>query len=128
MFKFDADLKTVDSGVWAEFQGARFLIAHISNMRFQRALARHQQPHRRKLEAGTLDPQTNRDILCKAMAEGLLLNWDKVQSAAGQDTPYSPDAGVVALTKNVEFRDFVSEFSLNLSNFRDEEVEDLGKS
>lgn len=128
MFKFDADLKTVDSGVWAEFQGARFLIAHISNMRFQRALARYQQPHRRKLESGTLDPQTNRDILCRAMAEGLLLNWDKVQSSAGQETPYSAEVGLVALTKNVELRDFISEFSLNLSNFRDEEIEDLGKS
>lgn len=128
MFKFDADLKTVDTGVWTEFLGSRFLIAHISNMRFQRALARYQQPHRRKLEAGTLDPQTNRDILCRAMAEGLLIGWEGVGSESGQPQPYSPEAAFTALTKNMEFRDFVSEFSLNLANFRDNEITDLGNS
>lgn len=126
MFKFDADTPNLDTGAWAEFQGSKFLIAHISNMRFQRALARLQQPHRRKLEAGTLDPQMNKDIICKAMAEGVLIGWDKVANSAGQETPYTPAAAFTALSKSPEFRDFVSEFATNLSNFRSEELDDMG--
>lgn len=129
MFKFDADITSVDTGVWAEFSGAKFLIAHISNMRFQRALARLQQPHRRKIEAGTLDPQVNKDILCQAMAQGILLDWQNVGSVNGEgQAPYSIENATTALKKSVELRDFVSDFSLNLSNFRQAEVEELGNS
>lgn len=127
---FDADITTVDTGVWQEFDDAEFLIAHISNLKFQRALARLQQPHRRKLENGTLDPQVNRDILCKAMAEGVLLDWRKVGSkeTGAKDVPYSAKAGQTMLIKNAEFRDFVSAFAVELANFKQAEVEALGNS
>jgi hypothetical protein len=128
MFQFDADLTSIDSGIWANWSGSKFLIAHISNMRFQKLLARLQQPHRKKLEAGTLDPQINRDILCKAMSEAILLDWDKVKSQSGASTPFSPQAALLALQKNPEFRDFVAEFSTEMANYRAEEVEELGKS
>jgi hypothetical protein len=128
MFEFDADLKTVDTGVWAEWGGSKFLIAHISNMKFQRALARLQQPHRSKIERGTLDPKTNRDILAKAMAEGVLLGWRDVCNSKKEPTEYSLENAFTALTKSVEFRDFVAEFAGNLMNYREEQLEDLGNS
>ena len=54
MFQIDKDLSALDKGVWTEWSGSSFLIAHISNMKFQRALSRLQQPHRRKIEQGTI--------------------------------------------------------------------------
>ena len=128
MFQFDADLVSTETGTWADFQGSKFLIAHISNMKFQRALARLQQPYRRKIENGTMDPQTSKDILCKAMSEAILLDWSGVKSKAGDPVTYNPVAGQTALSKNPEFRDFVSDFAVNLSNYRDSEAEDLGNS
>lgn len=129
MFKFDADTPAVDSGVWTKFNGSEFLIAHISNMRFQRALARLQQPHRRKIESGTLDPQVNKEILCKAMAEGVLLDWRNVGSQASDEpVQYTPQAGYTALLRSTEFRDFVSDFAMQLANFREAEIEELGNS
>jgi hypothetical protein len=127
MFNIDTDFSLADQGVWATFMGSDFLIAHTSSMRFQRTLARLQQPHRKKIETGTLDPQQSRDILCKAMSEALLLDWRKVSGRSG-DVPYSPDAAYQALVKNPELRDFVTEFSMNLQNYRNEEVDGLGKS
>ncbi len=127
MFQFDADLTSTETGAWAEFQGSQFLIAHISNMRFQRTLARLQQPYRRKIENGSMDPQTSKDILCRAMSEAILLDWKDVANTDGEATKYTPAAGNTALSKNAEFRDFVSDFAVNLSNFRDQEAEDLGK-
>lgn len=128
MFKFDADLTNVESGVWINWSGSRFLIAHTSNMKFQRALARNQQPHRRKIENGTIDPAVNKDILCKAMAEGMLLDWADVVNAQGVPTPYSTQAAFTALSKSVEFRDFVSDAAMNLMNFKNDEVEEMGNA
>lgn len=128
MFKFDADLPTLDEGVWTTWSDSEFKIAHISNLKFQRALSRLQQPHRRKLESGTLDPKVNREIVCKAMAGTVLIDWRGVGDREGKETPFSVEAATVALMRSTEFRDFVSEFAMNMANFRDEEVQELGKS
>ena len=127
MFQFDADLPSLDDGVWTSWSGSEFKIAHISNLKFQRALARLQQPHRKKLESGTLDPKTNREIVCKAMAGTVLVDWKNVVARSGESTPFTVEAAVVALMRNSEFRDFVSEFAMNMANYRDEEVQELGK-
>lgn len=125
-FTYDEETPTLDTGVWKEFEGSKFLIAHISNMKFQRALARLQQPHKRKIEQGTIDPQVNKQIVAKAMAEGLLLDWKDVKNKEGAQTPYSTKAAEVALMKKPEFRDFVSDVSMNLEQFREEEIESVG--
>ena len=126
MFKFDEDLKKVDEGVWMDFEGSKFLIAHISNMKFQRALSRLQQPHRRKIEQGSIDPNLNKRIVAEAMAEGVLLDWKNVGSVGGETPAYTPKLGMTALMKSVEFRDWVSEIATNMSNYRDEEISELG--
>jgi hypothetical protein len=128
MFQFDADIKSIDSGVWADYMESKFLLAHTTNIKFQRTLARLQQPHRRKIDANQLDPQVSKDILCRAMAEAIVLDWQHVIDRKGEETSYTPDLGYVALSKNADFRDFVSDFATNLTNYRDEEVEELGKS
>lgn len=128
MMQFDEEMPLVNTGAWGDFGGSRFLISHISNDKFQRALARLQQPYRRKIEQGNLDPVINKKIVAQAMSEGLLLDWDKVVDHAKAPVEYSPPRGLTMLMKNVEFRDFVTEFATNLNNFREEEVEELGKS
>ena len=116
-----------ESGVWTEFSGGEFLIAHTSNLSFQREFNRLQQPYRKQLDKGKLDPKTSSDILCKAMARGLLLDWKNV-GAEGANLEYSPDAASNVLKNNEDLRDFVQEFSLDLDNFRSEEQADSGKS
>lgn len=127
MFNIDADITNVDSGVWTRYEGSKFLVAHISNMKFQRAISRLQQPHRRKIESGTLDPKTNRDIVCQALADAVLIDWTDVVGKDGKNVPYSVDSAFTALSRNPEFRDFISEFATNLSNYRTEEVQALGE-
>lgn len=128
MFHFDADLSTIDDGVWTEWSGSKFLIAHISNMKFQKMLARLQQPYRKKLEQGTLDPQVNRDILCKAMSETVLLGWDNVTTVSGEVVPFNSQNAFHSLKSDPEFRDFVADFATQMANYRSGETEELGKS
>lgn len=122
----DADFSAIDEGVWTEFDGSSFKIAHISNAKFQRALARLQQPHMRKIQEGRLDPDLNKRILTQAMSEGILVDWRNVKTRKGEDVPFKADSAHKALLANVEFRDFVSDFATSISNYRAEEVEALG--
>lgn len=128
MFQIDADLSSLESGVWEEYQGSRFLIAHISNSRFQRALAKYQLPHRRKIAEGTLDPEKNKEIVARAMSEGVLLGWEHVVDAQKQEVKYTPQLAYQVLMRDPEFRDFVSEYAMAMTNFKSAEVDEVGKS
>ena len=128
MFQYDADNSALDEGVWRTYQGSKFKIAHVSNIGFQRLLAKLQQPHRKKLEQGALDPQTSKEMLCEAISQKVLLDWQDVRDKSGERTPYSSAAGFKALMGDPEFRDFVSDVAASAANFRDEEVKELGKS
>ena len=125
--EFDADLSKIDDGVWKEYDNSTFLVAHISNRKFQRALAREQQPHKRKLQDGTIDPEINKSIVCKAMAEGVLLNWKGVVTRRGEEVPYSKENALSLLQRDPGFRDWVTDVATSMMNFRDEEVKELGE-
>jgi hypothetical protein len=42
--------------------------------------------------------------------------------------PYSPDAASAFLKRDPELRDWVSDVAMNMTNFRDEEVQALGEA
>ena len=126
------DVKSVSSekkteGVWREFGGGEFLIAHSSNLSFQRAFARLQRPHRKQIDRKVLDPKLSTTILCRAMAEGLLLDWKNVGS--GEDLlEYSVDIATKVLESNEDLRDFVQDVSLDLDEYKDAEITSAEKS
>lgn len=127
MINIDNDVSLTETGTWTDFNGSKLKIAHSSNVVFQRVLARKQQPHRRKIEQGSVDPQLMKDIMCQAMAEGLIIDWSGVTDKAGNEVKYSIDNGYKALKNNPDLREFVTEFSTNLDNFRNEAIENMGK-
>jgi hypothetical protein len=128
MINIDNEQTLLTTGVWAEYEGSRLLIAHMSNPSFQRAVMRKQAPYKSRIEKGTLDPAISRDLMCKSMSEALILDWEKVVDSAGAAVAFSKDACYKALKNNEGMRDFVSEFAMNLDNFREAEKEALGKS
>jgi hypothetical protein len=123
MIIIDNDNSLVESGVWADFGGSQFLIAGYNNPKFQRTLTRLQAPHRRKIEKGTLDPVESKGILCRAIAEGILMDWKNVKKKDGTVVSYNVELGAQALANNEDLRDFIQEFSLDLSNFKAEDEE-----
>ena len=110
----------LDQGVWASYQGTRFLIAHTSNSHFQRMMARLQAPFRRDIEKGRMDPDQMKDIVSEALAHCILKDWDIA------DTPYNPKIGKQALLNDEGLREFVQDYSTDLANYRDEDIEQKG--
>lgn len=128
---FNVDETTVDkeeSGVWAPWRGSSFLIASSGADKFQRLFQRLQRPHRKAIDKGNLDPKLQVDMMAKAMSEALILDWKDVTNNSGEDVPFSVQTAFDVLRKNSEFREFVSEFATEISNFVSEEKEELGKS
>lgn len=122
----ESPVAAIEEGVWFEYEGSEFLIAYASNPKFMRAKQRLEQPHRRKIEANTIDPVELRGILIKAMAEGLLLDWKGVKDASGETVPFKKDLALKALANDEVFRDFVMENAINIQSFRGVEQEVSG--
>lgn len=126
--KVDNSRKKQEKGVWTTFGGSQFLVAHSSALKFQRILTRLQAPHRRKIERGNLDPAVSKEILCQAMAEGLILDWKDVIDSQNNVVPFSTEMAAQALANNYDLRDYLQEFSIDLENFRQEEIKEEGNS
>lgn len=126
MINIDIKLTKTDDGVWTKFAGSKLLITHISSLKFQRKLARLQQPFKHKLDRGTLDPKEQRNILCEAMSGTLLRDWDDVVDSKGVKIDFSEEMASTVLKNQQDIRDFISDFAMNLDNFREEDFESLG--
>ena len=117
-----------ERGIWADFSGSGMLIANTGNLEYQRELSRLQQPYRKKIERGTLDPKTTKHILCKAIADAVLVDWKDVIDGKGKEVKFSKEVAYKALTDNEDLRDFVIDFATNYENYKYETVEDAVKS
>ena len=126
MINVDNEFSKTKDGVWAEFEGSRFLIAHMSNLRFQRKLANLRQPHLSKINRNTIDPKLSQEITCKAMAGTILLDWDQVVNNVGEKVEFTEELAASVLIKQPDVREFVSDYSVNLEHFRDDQIEQTG--
>lgn len=128
---FNVDNVTSDkerNGVWVTYEGSQFLVAHINSPVFQRTFTKLQLPHRKAIEKHKLDPEIQLDILAKAMAKGILLDWKDVIDNEGNQVKYSEEMAEKVLKGNSAFREFIQEVATDLTHFTQEEREALGKS
>ena len=126
MISVDSEFNKAKDGVWTEFEGSRFLIAHMSNLRFQRKLAGLRQPHLSKINRNTIDPKLGQEITCKAMAGTILLDWENVGNSKGENVPFEESLAATVLIKQPDLREYVSDFAVNLEHFRDEKIDESG--
>ncbi len=124
----DNDQKLQNAGVWTEFKGSWFLCVYSTNLAFQRKLARLQQPHRRSIDLGTLDPGTAKELLIKAIVGTLLIGWKEVVDGNGNDVEFDEHVAIRALSNNDDLLDYIRDFTVNLANFRDDQIESAEKS
>lgn len=126
MFDLDSFKKEkLTAGVWRDFNGASLKIASIRSHAFRDNYAFEQKPHKTKIDNGTLPSKIAQELLCRAMARHVLIDWKNV-SSKGVEVPYSVEAAFNALNNNDELLDFVQSVAVDLSQFSEEqEAEDL---
>jgi hypothetical protein len=118
-----ADPNLEETGAWADYrEGSKIKVARIGNMKFQRALASQS----RKNKANT-DPERETKILCEAIAETVLLDWDGF-TRNGAALPYSKDEAASLLFASMDFRNEVVEIATDMETFRNKRVGESSKN
>lgn len=128
---FNIDEITIDketSGVWAPFKGSEFLIASSGCTKFQRLFAKLQMPHRKAIERKKLDPEIQMDLMARSLSMEIVKDWKDVVDNSGKAVDFTVKSAYDVLRGNSEFREFVTEFASEISNYVSEEKEELGKS
>ena len=122
----DQELKAVKNGRWVKFDGSEFLVAHTSNLKFQRIIQQLQHPYRKKIEDGKCDPAVLKDIMCEAMSKAILLDWRGVKNTEDQDLDFSIEMAKSALMADDDFREFIQSTAADFSAYKQEQTADAG--
>jgi hypothetical protein len=114
------------NGVWVEFaEGIKIKVARAGNFKYEQCRDALIEPHTAALRAGTLDKEIQDDILLKARARTILLDWNNIEED-GQEVPYS-EAKAEEWFRNPELKDFynfVVITSQSIDHYRKDLVEE----
>ena len=114
------DVEAFTAGVWRPVMGGKFKIARAGNPDYEKAL---EESGYRKMD----DPKDRSYAFLKAMAKGIVKDWDEVVDDQGEPIPYSVDNGVEVLDENPDLVNAILEEARNMSNYRRADVEDQAK-
>lgn len=140
------NLTLAEDGVWVDLPGdAQVLVARWNSKRFQQAVRKYAgdrlgavqaQMRKRKLrnrsksEKEQAEEQEALEIMCKIMAEGVLLDWRNIERG-GEPLPHSFENAVNLLKdpRMEAFREFVEMNSRDEELFYEKQIEeDSGNS
>jgi len=113
------------NGVEAFYHGVKLIIARDTNIHYKNALRRLMKPYQREIDKGTLDDATTDEILCTAIAEGILVGWDASTFPNGIE--YTKEKAKELMLDDEDCRRFVLEFAADLSNYLEAEKEAVKK-
>jgi len=118
-----------NEGVWQPAgEGCELKIARFGNPRSQRLFQSLTRPFRRQIENGTMDPQKQEDIVCRVLAEAVLLDWRGLEESRNGDGPkqlvYSTDEAFRVLKEYPELRAMVEDYSKDVEAYRERELEE----
>lgn len=127
--KFATDLDLEEGGVWVDIgDGAQLKIARIGNPRYQKVIRRLRAPYRAQIRNKTIPEDVSDDLVVKAIAECILLDWKGLEDDNGKSIKYSQDRAYELLTGLKDFRLLVAEIAMEGEAFRMAEAEEEGKS
>lgn len=120
--------QTSADGVWADWQGGRFLIAKSGTAKHVKIQERVFKPYKHQLNLPSFDSELRKDLMAQVAAEAILVGWDE-SIVDDNDKPieYSVERAAQMLLDIPELTEFVTNFSLNHINYRAETVAETAK-
>jgi hypothetical protein len=115
-------------GVWIDYRdGSKVKLARLGNKKFRRVYEGLLKPHLRKQRDGTLDSDIENNLVCKAFAKSILLDWDGF-TQKGKPLKYSEDVAYDLLVRSMDFRNDISELSQTEETFHLELADEAEKN
>ena len=116
-------------GVWVNLgDDLKVKIARANNPTHSKATERLIKPFRRQVLNNTLPQEKQVEITVKAMATGIVKDWEGLEDDDGKTIDYSVDSCVELLTDYKDFREEIAEISQSMEMFRNEEIEEEVKT
>ena len=94
-----------------------------SNTRFSKVWERLTKPYRRQIETETIDPKISADLMRRLYAEAVVLDWENVDNADGEELPFSVDNCVKIFEDLPDWFDDIRKVSGDMAVFRSATVE-----
>lgn len=124
----ERDAARMAEGSWFAYRdGARVRVAAIGGAPFQACYAELMGPYRRQRELGLLDEAVEQDLLCRAMARHILLDWEGF-AKGGAALPYSEEEAYRLLKRSLLFRDDIAALARDEALFRSRDEERAEKN
>lgn len=124
------DPTAAEEGTWANFMGARFLIARLNNDKAIQLRSKLALENWDELTAGgEKAEELSTKIDAQVLAEAVLLDWKGI-TAGGKEVKYSPKVGMKYLA-DPRFRDlvqFVQNYAVNRANYREKAEQEVTES
>ena len=127
---FETSKALESDGIVVDYGDFKFTLARAggANRKFTSAVERRMRPHRRALQAGTLDPDVGDRIAAECFAEAVVLAWDGVTDRQGNPLPFTRDHCVQLLLDLPDLFADLRAQATNASNFLAAEREEVGKA
>lgn len=114
-------------GVWVNYaDGVRFKVARAGNSAYLRAMDKAEAPYRKQIARNKLSSEKQMELNCRAMAIGILKDWEGIATDDGP-LEFNEDNAYAVLRHNVELRDFIFEFAVESENYRRTQIEETAK-
>lgn len=122
------DKDKAQEGVWMEYpDGSEHLLARSGTEAQQREMQRQMKRLRAKtMEDVPYHKQT--PLLCRVMANTVILDWRNCYDANGKEAPFSKELAEQRLLEDDDYRSWVSEQSADKEAYYRDEVESAKNS
>jgi hypothetical protein len=125
---YRTDATAEKEGQWVDWgEGTKFKIARLGNAQYQARFQALIKPHRHLRDRGILPEDIQVEILCKCLAETVVIDWEGVDFD-GKPLPYSTENALKVLTELKDLREDIVTVSGEQSTFRIAEIEDSEKN
>jgi len=122
----NADLE--ETGVWFDYRDdSQVLVASLANGKFQRYSDHLRKPYERQRQIGALGVDKETELLCKALARHVVLDWKNFEKD-GKPLPYSEKAAFQLLMDSRVFRNDMVSFAAENEAYRIEKAESAEKN
>ena len=103
----------------------RILRAGGSNAKYARAFARITKPHRRQMDAGTLDEELSKELHAEIYAEAIVIGWKGIcQRETGEPIPFNKEEVIKFMLAVPEVFQIIKNSAESMDTFRQEEIEE----
>lgn len=125
-----------NDGIWVSFglnsknKETRVKLARATrtNAKYSKALERLTKPHKRQKELGTLSPEIENEIVLKAFAEAIVLDWENMEDENLKDMKYTKENVIKVLQDLPDFFNDLVDLTTKADIFKEEELQENAKN